>query len=125
MSAKEISAVNEKFSGYFESGDLEALMTLYTEDACLIPPNMDFLHGRDAIKGFYQGARDMGVTAVKLQTNEIDVQGDTAIEMGTYELLADGGARADYGKFLVAWKKVGGEWRLHRDMINTSMPATG
>ena len=65
----------------------------------------------------------MGIKELRLSTNEIDLQGDTAIEVGTYELMADGGVQADHGKFLVVWKKTGGEWQLHRDIINTSMPA--
>ncbi|MCP5372255.1 MAG: SgcJ/EcaC family oxidoreductase [Hyphomicrobiales bacterium] len=123
MSAADIAAVNESFQAYFAAGDLDGLMTLYTEDACFLAPNAGFLRGRDAIRGFFQAVRDMGVTAVQLATSEVDDLGDTAIEMGTYTLLADGGVQADHGKFLVSWKKSGGAWRLHRDMINSSMPA--
>ena len=123
MSASEIAAVNEKFAACLASGDLDTLMTLYTEDACFIAANLDFLTGRDAIRGFFQGALDMGIKAVNLHSMEVNVQGDTAIEMGTYELLADGGVQADHGKFLVVWKNSSGQWQLHRDMINTSMPA--
>ena len=125
MSASEIAAVTQKFTSAIANGDLDLLMTFYTEDACFIASNMDFLRGRDEIRGFFQGALDMGIKAVKLHTDEVDEQGDTAIELGTYELLVDGGVQADHGKFMVVWKKTGGEWQLHRDMINTSLPAPG
>jgi uncharacterized protein (TIGR02246 family) len=123
MSASEIAAVNQKFSAYVASGDLDRLMNLYTEDACFIAPNSGFAQGRDEIRGFLQAVLDMGIKEIRLSTNEVDLQGNTAIEVGTYELMADGGVQADHGKFLVVWKKTGGEWQLHRDMINTSMPA--
>jgi len=123
MSASEIAAVNKKFCAYVANGDLDQLMTLYTEDARFIAPNADFFQGRDEIKGFFQAVLDMGIKEVGLSTNEVDLQGDTAIEVGTYELLVDGGAQADHGKFMVVWKKTSGEWQLHRDMINTSTPA--
>lgn len=123
MSASEIAAVNQKFSACVTSGDVDRLMGLYTEDACAIVPNSDFLQGRDEIGGFFQAVLDMGIKELRLNTNEIDLQGDTAIEVGTYELMAEGGVQADHGKFMVVWKKTGGEWQLHRDMINTSMPA--
>ena len=29
---------------------------------------------------------------------------------------------ADHGKFMVVWKRVGDEWKLHRDIWNTSTP---
>ncbi|MEH6405386.1 MAG: SgcJ/EcaC family oxidoreductase [Sneathiella sp.] len=123
MSALEIAAVNQTFSACIANGDLDKLMTLYTEDASFIGPNSDFLKGRDEIKGFFQAVLDMGIKEVRLSTDEVDLQGDTAIEVGTYELLVDGGAQADHGKFMVVWKKANGAWQLHRDMINTSMPA--
>lgn len=122
MSASEIAAANKSFETYFAAGELDKLMTLYTEEACFLPPNMDLLRGRDAIKAFFKGARDMGIAQLKLVTIEVDAHGDHATEMGTYELLTDSGAVADHGKFLVAWKKDGDQWRLHRDMINSSMP---
>jgi uncharacterized protein (TIGR02246 family) len=123
MSASDIAVVNQKFSAYVANGDLDSLMVLYTEDACFIAPNAGFFKGRDEIRGFLQAVLDMGIKEIRLGTNEIDLQGDTAIEVGTYELMADGGVQADHGKFMVVWKKTSGEWQLHRDMINTSMPA--
>ncbi len=123
MSASEIAAVNQTFSACVANGDLDKLMTLYTGDASFIAPNSDFLQGRDEIRGFFQAVLDMGIKEVKLSTNEIDLQGDTAIEVGTYELLVEGGVQADHGKFMVVWKKTSGDWQLHRDMINTSLPA--
>jgi ketosteroid isomerase-like protein len=33
------------------------------------------------------------------------------------------GKTADRGKYIVVWKRDGGQWRLHRDSWNTSMPA--
>lgn len=42
----------------------------------------------------------------------------------SYTLKADGGAVADRGKFIVIWKNDGGSWKLHKDIFNTSQPAT-
>jgi len=123
MSASEIASVNKAFCAYVANGDLDKLMSLYTEDASFIAPNSDFFKGRDEIRGFFQAVLDLGIKEIELSTNEIDLQGNTAIEVGTYALLVDGGVQADHGKFMVVWKKTNGEWQLHRDMINTSMPA--
>ncbi len=123
MSASEIAVVNGKLSAAVANGDAAAAATFYTENGQFLAPNMDFLRGRAAIQQFFQGALDMGVKELKLETLEIETFGDTAFEVGTYELLAEGGAQADSGKFIVIWKKVDGQWRLHRDMISTSLPA--
>ena len=123
MSAAEIAAVNESLIGAVASGDAAAGAALYSEDGCFIAPNADFLKGRDAIQAFFQSVADMGIKQLKLATDELELLGDTAIEVGTYELLLEGGVQADHGKFIVVWKNNGGQWQLHRDMINTSMPA--
>ncbi len=44
-------------------------------------------------------------------------------EQGRRTTAVGCGAEADSGKFIVVWKNVDGQWRLHRDMINTNLPA--
>ncbi|GAF78655.1 unnamed protein product, partial [marine sediment metagenome] len=49
--------------------------------------------------------------------------GNFAIEEGRYTLYAEGDQIADQGKYIVTWKKEDGQWKLHRDIWNTSNPA--
>jgi ketosteroid isomerase-like protein len=65
---------------------------------------------------------DMGVKAAKLESVEIEGHGTTAIEVGKYELYAAGKQMVDKGKYIVVWKQEHGEWRLARDIWNTSLP---
>ncbi len=123
MSRQDIDNVNQRLSQAVQDGDAAAAAALYTEDGKFLAPNADFFSGRDAIQGFFQGAIDGGIKGLNLTTLELEIQGDTAHEVGTYELVADGGVVADSGKFIVIWKRIDGNWRLHRDMINTSRPA--
>jgi uncharacterized protein (TIGR02246 family) len=123
MSASEITSVNQNMMNTVATGDAAAVAAYYSEDGCLMAAGMDFLRGREAIQGFFQGAFDMGVKELKLVTIELEFFGDTATEIGTYELLAEGGAQADFGKFSVVWKNNDGQWQIHRDSLNTSLPA--
>ena len=123
MSRQDIDNVNQRLSQAVQDGDAAAAAALYTEDGKFLAPNADFFSGRDAIQGFFQGAIDGGIKGLNLATLELEIQGDSAHEVGTYELVADGGVVADSGKFIVIWKRIDGNWRLHRDMINTSRPA--
>ena len=67
----------------------------------------------------------MGIADVKLETVELESQGDLAVEVGRYILAgADGGA-IDNGKYIVVWHHDGGTWKLHRDIWTTSRPAQG
>jgi uncharacterized protein (TIGR02246 family) len=123
MSASEISAVNETLISAVAAGDAATAAACYTREGCFIAPNSDFIKGPEQIKEFFASIFEMGIKELKLATIELEMHGDTAIEVGTYELLVDGGVQADHGKFVVIWKNEDGNWKLHRDMINTSLPA--
>lgn len=60
---------------------------------------------------------DSGLADVELQTVDVEVSGDTAVETGTLQGMA--GGAPTMGKYIVVWKKVDGTW-LHRDIWNES-----
>ena len=101
-------------------GDAAGMASLYTEDGSLFPPGADRVTGHDGIEAFWSAVMDMGIASARLETTEIDDQGDTVIESGRYLLGAADGSVADEGKYLVVWKNEDGVWKLHRDIWNTS-----
>jgi uncharacterized protein (TIGR02246 family) len=115
-----IAAANEKFMAAVSRGDAAALAALYTENGQLLPPNSDFVRGRQAIQTFWQGTMDMGIKTATLEIVEVEGHGDTAIEVSTYILQDEGGQVLDKGKYIIIWKREGGQWRLHRDIFNSS-----
>ena len=123
MSRKDIDIVDLRLSAAVRNGDDAAAAALYTEDGTLLPPNSDFITGRENIQGFFQAVIDGGLKGLNISTLELDIQDDSAHEMGTYEMVADGGVVIDNGKFIVIWKRLDGKWLLRRDMINTSRSA--
>jgi uncharacterized protein (TIGR02246 family) len=120
-----IAAANEKFMAAFEAQDAAGLAALYTKDGQVLPPNSDFVTGREAIQGFWQAAMDMGLRKAKMDIVEVESRGKTAIEVSKFTLFAEGDAVADQGKYMVIWKRKKGGWRLHRDIFNSSMPLAG
>jgi len=54
----------------------------------------------------------------------VDAQGYTAVEVSFYTLYLADGRVADTGKYIVVWKRVSGQWYLHRDIFNSSQPLT-
>ena len=118
-----ISAADEKFMGAFNQSDAASLASFYTENAQLLPSNSDFVTGKQAIQDFWQGAMDMGIKSAKLEIVEVEGMGGTAYEVGKYTLYAEDDKMLDSGKYVVIWKKQeDGQWKLHRDIWNTSMP---
>ncbi len=118
-----IVAGNGNLMEAFNSGDAAGVAALYTAGGQLLPGNSDFVTGPQAIQEFWQGAMDMGINSVKLETIEVEGMGKSAYEVGKYQLFAEGDQMLDQGKYIVIWKQVEGEWKLHRDIWNTSMPA--
>jgi ketosteroid isomerase-like protein len=53
----------------------------------------------------------------------VEAHGDMAYEVGKLTLKGEDGTVLDSGKYVVIWKRENGQWRLHRDIWNTSMPA--
>ena len=120
---EEITRANEQFMSAFNAGDAQALAELYTEDALLLPPNSDFAEGKDAIRDYWQAVMDAGVAQAQLEIREVEQYGDVAHEVSTYTLFDAEGQEVDRGKYIVIWQRVDGEWKLHRDIFNSSMAA--
>jgi ketosteroid isomerase-like protein len=120
-----IAAADQKFTETFNGGDAAGLVHLYTENGQLLPPGSDLVTGAVAIQAFWQGAMDMGIKNARLETVEAEGHGDTAIEIGKYLLSGETGNVMDRGKYVVIWKQVGGQWKLHRDIWNSSLSAQG
>lgn len=117
-----IMAANENFMTVFKRIDAAGLANLYTEDGQVLAPNSDFLTGRESIQALWQSIFDMGVKEIKLEIIDVEDHGDTAIEVSNYTLYDDEGQELDKGKYIVIWKQRNGQWKLYRDIFNSSMP---
>ena len=119
----EIQAAQDRLADAVSARDPQRAAALYTEDARLIPQGAPVCADRSAIAGFFAGAFENGIVGARFITEEVDGDDTQATETGRYELYAapPGGGRvmAADGRYLVVWRKRGGEWRIHRDMFNT------
>ena len=121
--SSDVEVANRRFMEAFGRGDAASIAQLYTSSAQLLPANSDVVAGTSAIQSFWQGAMDLGLGEVVLETLELENHGETAHEVGRYTLKDAGGQVADAGKYVVIWKREGGTWKLHRDIWTTSQPA--
>jgi uncharacterized protein (TIGR02246 family) len=113
-----IEAANKRFSAALAKGDAAAVAALYTADAELLPPGAPVVKGQAGIQQFWKGAVDSGLKHLTLASREVQTHGDTAHEIGTATMKDDAGAVTGTGKYVVIWKRVGGDWKLHRDIWN-------
>lgn len=119
-----IAAVNEQFQKAFNTGDAAGMGQHYTEDGQILPPNGETITGPGPIADFWSAVMGMGIKGVRLETVEVQDHGSTAIEIGHFFLSGGQGQALDNGKYMVIWKNDGGTWKLHRDIWNSSTPAS-
>ena len=109
--------------------DAAAIAQFYTEDGAVMPPNMAIGKGRPAIQKVW--ADMMATPGFDLtfapEQIVISASGDMALDRGTYRLTVSpaGTPQTDTGKYVVVWRKVGGEWKAAADIFNSDLPAAG
>lgn len=91
----DIRKSDDAFEKHSIQGDAACIAELYTNDGMLLPNGRDFIQGKEAILDFWQGAINLGVKEAMLDILEVEFQGDTAIEVGQYQLKGAGGAVMD------------------------------
>lgn len=113
-----VEAGNRAFIAAFLRGDSNAVAQLYTENAQVISPGEAVARGRTAIAAAWQKSIDAGIKDVSLETAEVESAGDLACETGIVRLVAKDGTSSE-ARYMVVWKREGGQWKLHRDIWNS------
>jgi ketosteroid isomerase-like protein len=117
-----IDKSNQMFMDAVAKQDADAAMLLYTENTLVMPANSPAIKGREAAKSFLVENLKAGVTGIRIATEEVNGNGEIAVESGKYQILV-GENIVDEGKYIVEWKKVGEMWLINKDMFNTDRPA--
>ena len=122
MSRSDIDALNAQFVQALERGDAAGVAACYAPDAQVMPPNSPTLTG-DGIQALWQGFLDMGVTGGALKTVSLEEHGDTAVEVGEYEVRV-GTDVVDNGSYVVVHRQQpDGSWKLGTDIFNSDRAA--
>jgi uncharacterized protein (TIGR02246 family) len=119
--AEQIRNKNAEFIEAFKRKDGVAVAAMYSTSAKVMPPGAETVEGKSKIQAFWESVFRAGITDAKLDTIEVDlIGGYTAIETGKFVMYASKDV-ADRGKYLVVWRNEDGQWKLHRDVWNSSM----
>lgn len=117
----EIGALAKQWEASLNSGDIEGIVSLYTEDCRLMPPNAPAAQGHDAVRADFGAMIAAGLTGT-LDTTEAFESGDLGYRVGVYALKAPDGSVVDRGKYIETWKKTGGKWQISNDIWNSDNP---
>jgi ketosteroid isomerase-like protein len=122
--AKALAKIDASMSAAARSHNLDLMVSSYTEDAVLYPPNEPWVSGSAGIKGFWSALiTNPNMEGGWVPTHaEVSSSGDMGYTTGEYTLAfksADGKTSQEKGKYLEVWKKnKEGQWKLIRDMFS-------
>ena len=116
-----IEADNVKFMEEIKKGDSAALAEHYHSEAQMLMDNAEPVMRKD-ISSAWGSVVKMGVKDFKLTTTDVVGNDDLLVETGVYEMYGDKNSVMDKGKYVVAWRKENGNWKIYRDIANSSLP---
>jgi len=123
-----MTEVAEKWLAAYASGDLEGIMSVMHADATLMPHNQATSRGTESVRAYF--ATRIGRPGIKLvdDLQEIRINGDWAYVRGKFRFEIDLGPEKEpivhNGRYLILYEKVGGDWKVLRDMDNLD-PVSG
>jgi uncharacterized protein (TIGR02246 family) len=125
--AQRIEAIDREWIAAFNAGDVDTVVSLYTEDVVVMPPGEPALHGRSAVISWLQTFFEHHTARQSLVNDEVVVAGEWAWMRGHFDLAIvprDGsGERRHRGKHLVIWRRRrDGGWKAARDIWNLDAP---
>ncbi|MFN2531046.1 MAG: DUF4440 domain-containing protein [Pyrinomonadaceae bacterium] len=123
-----LTALDNDWSKAAGLKDVEKIVSYYSNDAVVMPPNSPSLTGKEPVRNFWKGMIGApGFTGGWKPTKiEVARSGDLAYIGGTYELGANdanGKLMTDKGKYVEVWKKqADGSWKCAIDIFNSDLP---
>ncbi|MEL6987000.1 MAG: DUF4440 domain-containing protein [Bacteroidota bacterium] len=121
--SNEIQQANNKFMEAYNTHDAKALAAhTFSSKATVYPPGSPpVTGGSEVIEGFWNAVMASGIDKADIKTTEAFAYGNTAIETGIVKLYDVEGTLLDDAKYLVQWKKEEGQWKIIKDIWNSSM----
>lgn len=125
--ADAIRAQDAQWSKTAGTGDVDATVAFYSDDASVLPPNAPLATDKAAIHALWV-ALVAPTVSTSWTTTKVDVarSGDIGYVVGTYDVKPkdpNNAAAADHGKYVEIWKKqADGNWKCAVDIFNSDAP---
>src|SRR5262245_55758910 len=124
-----ISGFNERYLASINNEDIASLSALTTDGHVMLPPNQEPVVGKAANDAMNGGAFDRYEFSETWQPADTVIDGNLAFQRGTFTTIAtsrgDGDRLEVSGSFMrIYQRQANGEWRMTRDMFNSSTPLT-
>jgi len=120
LEAEAIMELDREWAQRFADRDFDWIAALLAQDAVLLAPGVDIMHGPEVIRGAWEGmATTIPGTSWEPVMAKVSSSGDMAYVYGTASVVdADGNATPM--KYLEVWVKIDGEWKVAADVFNAN-----
>lgn len=106
---------NREYEAVFALREAHKLGAFFDPEAILLPPDGSVVRHLSEVIGYWDAEMKEGVAGVDLETIEVRVLGDVAIEWGYYRLRSESDPQ-EQRTYLVVWNRdEAGTWRLAAD----------
>ena len=126
----KINSIWTEYESSYNSGDIEAWMSLWTDDGMQMPPNESPISGKDRIRERNTAVLDQVTFEMDITNEEVGVARDFAYSRGIFSATVtpkDGGQPISVdGKFMtILVRQPDGSWKIHRDIFNSNSAPGG
>ena len=120
---KAIRALDEAWDKAAQAKDLDKSVSYYADDASMLPQGMPIASSKEAIRAVWTQLLSAPGGSLTFAPSKITVSssGDIAYEIGAFQMVANdaqGKPATSTGKFVVVWRKRGGQWKVVADIFN-------
>jgi uncharacterized protein (TIGR02246 family) len=126
---KAINDLETEWNQSYATKDADKISSYYADDAVLMVPGEDAMHGKDAIHAGYKQMVADPAMSLKFHADRVEVakSGEMAYSAGKYELTATDSATHkvinDHGSYVTTYRKqADGSWKAVADIATSAVP---
>jgi ketosteroid isomerase-like protein len=128
MSTSPIEVPHQRVLEASRSGDIDGLMTLFADDAVVMPPNDTTLYGKDEIRSWWEEYFQWFQISSSIETDrDVTIAEDQAFHRAVISIVIvpkRGGSQIrDEVRSLTVWRQSGGgDWKISHQIWNSTKP---
>jgi ketosteroid isomerase-like protein len=111
---EQLDAANKAFAKAIVAGDIDHVVNGYTDDACIIAPQVPLTCGKEAIRPFWISVVGSKPKNVEIITHNAEKEGNLSYATGDL-IITDADSAVHKSRFVLVFKLIDDGWKLHVD----------